>query len=83
MANRSSFYGQISANKRNSFLLAAGVVALFAVLGFTIGYAIVGTPAGAVGVMALALAVGAISGIGDLLQRGQAGARGQRGTTGR
>ena len=64
MANRSSFYGQISANKRNSFLLAAGVVALFAVLGLTIGYALVGTPAGAVGVMALALSVGAISGIG-------------------
>ena len=64
MANRSSFYSQISANKRNSFLLAAGVVALFAVLGLTIGYALVGTPAGAVGVMALALSVGAISGIG-------------------
>ncbi len=64
MANRSSFYGQISANKRNSFLLAAGVVALFAVLGLTIGYALVGSPEGAVGVMALALTVGAISGIG-------------------
>ena len=43
MATRSSFYGQISANKRNSFLLAAVVVALLAVLGFTIGYALVGT----------------------------------------
>jgi heat shock protein HtpX len=64
VANRSSFYGQISANKRNSFLLAAGVVALFAVLGLTIGYALVGTPEGAVGVMALALGIGAISGIG-------------------
>jgi heat shock protein HtpX len=64
VANRSSFYDQISANKRNSFLLALGVVALFAVLGLTIGYAIVGTPAGAVGVMGLALAVGAISGVG-------------------
>jgi heat shock protein HtpX len=64
VANRSSFYDQISANKRNSFLLAVGVVALFAVLGLTIGYAIVGTPVGAVGVMGLALAVGAMSGIG-------------------
>ena len=46
MATRSSFYGQISANKRNSFLLAAFVVAIFAVLGFTIGYAIVGDAGG-------------------------------------
>ena len=58
-----SFYGQISANKRNSFVLAAFVVALFAVLGFTIGYAIVGTPAGGVGAMALALGIGSITGV--------------------
>jgi heat shock protein HtpX len=64
VADRSSFYAQISANKRNSFLLALGVVAIFAVLGFAIGYAIVGSPAGAVGVTALALSVGAISGVG-------------------
>ena len=62
MATR-SFYGQISANKRNSFVLAAFVVALFAVLGFTIGYAIVGTPAGGVGAMALALGIGSITGV--------------------
>jgi heat shock protein HtpX len=60
----SSFYGQISANKRNSFVLAAGVVAIFAVLGLAIGYAIVGSVPGAVGVMGLALAIGSISGIG-------------------
>jgi heat shock protein HtpX len=65
VANRSSFYEQISANKRNSFLLALGVIAIFAVLGFAIGYAIVGSPAGAVGVMGLALAVGAVSGVGS------------------
>jgi heat shock protein HtpX len=64
LADRSSFYAQISANKRNSFLLALGVIAIFAALGLTIGYAIVGTPAGAVGVMALALGIGAISGVG-------------------
>jgi heat shock protein HtpX len=63
-SNRSSFYSQIAGNKRNSFLLAAGVVALFAVLGSTVGYALVGTPEGAVGVMAFALAIGAISGVG-------------------
>ena len=58
-----SFYGQISANKRNSFVLAAFVVAIFAALGFTIGYAIVGTPAGGVGATALALGIGSITGV--------------------
>jgi len=62
---RSSFYGQISSNKRNSFLLAIGVIAVFSVLGLAIGYAIVGTPAGAVGVMGLALTVGVLSGVGS------------------
>ena len=33
--------------------MAAFVVAIFAVLGFTIGYAIFGTPAGGVGALAL------------------------------
>ena len=61
----SSFYGQISANKRNSFLLAFAVTLIFAVLGLAIGYAIVGSPAGAVGVMALALTVGVLSGVGS------------------
>ena len=46
VADRSSFYDQISANKRNSFLLAAFVVVLLGVLGFAIGYAIVGGPDG-------------------------------------
>jgi heat shock protein HtpX len=59
-----SFYGQVSANKRNSFLLALAVVAIFAALGLTIGYAIVGSVPGAIGVMGLALGVGAITGIG-------------------
>jgi len=61
---RSSFYGQISANKRNSFLMAAAVVAILCVLGFAIGYAVIGTPAGGVFATGLALAVGSISGIG-------------------
>ena len=61
----SSFYGQISANKRNSFLLAFAVTLIFAVLGLAIGYAIVGSPAGAIGVMALALTVGVLSGVGS------------------
>ena len=79
MATR-SFYEQISANKRNSFLLALFVVAVFAVLGFTIGYAIVGTPAGGVGALALALGIGSITGIatyfsGDKLVLTVSGAR--------
>ena len=38
-----SFYSQIGANRRNSFLLAAFVVVIFGLLGFTIGYALVGS----------------------------------------
>ena len=64
MATR-SFYSQISANRRNSFLLAAVVVILFGLLGFTIGYALVGSTSGALGVMALALGIGAVSGVGS------------------
>jgi heat shock protein HtpX len=63
VATHSSFYGQISANKRNSFLLAAFVVGLLALLGFTIGYAIVGSPAGGLGALGLALGIGSITGI--------------------
>jgi heat shock protein HtpX len=77
---RSSFYGQISANRRNSFLMAAVVVVLLGLLGFTIGYAIVGSPAGGVAATVLALAIGSISGIatyfsGDKLVLAVSGAR--------
>ncbi len=76
----SSFYGQISANRRNSFLMAGFVVVLLGLLGFTIGYAIVGSPAGGVAATALALAVGSVSGIatyfgGDKLVLTVSGAR--------
>ena len=57
-----SFYGQISANRRNSFLLAALVVALLAVLGLTIGYAVSGSPEGALGVTLVAVGIGGASG---------------------
>lgn len=60
-----SFYTQIGANRRNSFLLAAVVVVLFGLLGFTIGYAIAGSTSGAIAVMAFALGIGAVSGIGS------------------
>ena len=57
-----SFYGQISANRRNSFLMAAFVVALLAVLGLTIGYAVSGLPEGALGVTLVAVGLGGASG---------------------
>jgi len=80
VATRSSFYGQISANKRNSLLMAAFVIAIFALLGFTIGYAMFGTPAGGVATTAFALAIGSISGVatyfgGDKLVLTVSGAR--------
>jgi heat shock protein HtpX len=58
-----SFYGQISANKRNSFLMATFVVAVLGLLGFAIGYAVVGAPEGGIGATGLALAFGSISGV--------------------
>ena len=75
-----SFYAQIGANRRNSFLLAAFVVVVFGLLGFTIGYALVGSTSGALGVMALALGIGGVSGVfsyfsGDKLVLGVSGAR--------
>ncbi len=80
MAHRSSFYDQISANKRNSFLMAAFVVVLLGLLGFAIGYAVLGSAGGGVLATALALSVGAVSGIatyfsGDKLVLAVSGAR--------
>jgi heat shock protein HtpX len=57
-----SFYDQIAANRRNSFLMAAFVVVLLALLGATIGYAVLGTPQGALLVLAFAVVLGAGSG---------------------
>jgi len=59
----STFYSQISGNRRNSLLMAAFVILVFGLLGFTIGYAVVGTPAGGVGATALALTAGGLSGL--------------------
>jgi heat shock protein HtpX len=58
-----SFYNQISANKRNAVLLAAFVVVVLGVLGFAIGFAVVGAPEGGILATGLALAVGSISGL--------------------
>lgn len=59
-----TFYGQIAANKRNSFFLSALVVALFAVLGLAIGYVWTASGPGAAFVMVAAMGVGiAIAGV--------------------
>jgi heat shock protein HtpX len=60
-----TFYSQIAANKRNSFLLTLVIVVLFALLGFSIGYAIGGDVTSALFVMAIALAVGALLSAGS------------------
>jgi heat shock protein HtpX len=60
----STFYDQISANRRKSFLLVLVVVVLLAALGFAIGYALTGDPAGAVATTAIAIAIGLVMGVG-------------------
>ncbi len=79
MATR-TFYDEISANKRNSLLMTAFVVILLGLLGFAIGYAIIGSATGGALVTGLALAVGAISGLvtyysGDKLVLAVSGAK--------
>ena len=54
-----TFYQQVAANRRNSFLMALFVVALLGLLGFAIGYGVFGSPAGGIGVTAVAVGVGA------------------------
>jgi heat shock protein HtpX len=60
-----SFYNQISANRRNSLLLALFVIFLFGVLGFAIGYAISGSSSGAIVVMAVAVLIGGLAAAGS------------------
>ena len=60
----SSFYDQIAANRRNSFLMAALVVVLLGLLGFAIGWAVFGDPSGGVIALVAALGLGGLAGIG-------------------
>ncbi|HET7029752.1 MAG TPA: M48 family metalloprotease [Candidatus Limnocylindrales bacterium] len=60
-----TFYTQIAANRRNSFVLALIVIALFGALGFAIGYAIAGSASGAVAVMIGALLLGGLLSVGS------------------
>jgi heat shock protein HtpX len=59
-----SFYDQIAANRRNSFLMAAFVVVVLGVLGFAIGYAVFGSAAAGLGTTGFALLLGGLSGLG-------------------
>jgi heat shock protein HtpX len=60
-----TFYDQIAANRRNSFLLALAVVALLGALGFSIGYALTGELCGGIGTTLLAVAVGVVVSLGS------------------
>jgi heat shock protein HtpX len=60
----SSFYDQIAANRRNSFLMAALVVALLGLLGFAIGFAVFGSPEGGVLTTGAAVLFGGLAGVG-------------------
>jgi heat shock protein HtpX len=59
-----TFYQQVAANRRNSFLMALLVVVLLGLLGFAIGYVLFGSAAGGVATTLGAVALGVVSGIG-------------------
>ena len=60
-----TFYDQIAANRRNSFLLALAVVLILGALGFSIGYALTGELAGGLGATLFAVAIGLIMSLGS------------------
>ncbi len=76
----STFYSQISANKRNSFLLGLAIVAILGLLGMTIGYALTGSSAGAVSTTVGAVVLGLLASVvsyykGDAIVLAASGAR--------
>jgi heat shock protein HtpX len=60
-----TFYSEISANKRNSLLLAVLVVLLLAALGAAVGYALTGSATGSVGATAIAIVIGLLASLGS------------------
>jgi heat shock protein HtpX len=75
-----TFYAQIGANKRNSFLLALLVVALLGLMGLFIGWGVTGDPRAALPSTAIAIAVGLAAALisyfaGDSLVLTTSGAR--------
>ncbi|MEA2538493.1 MAG: heat shock protein HtpX [Chloroflexota bacterium] len=76
----STFYSQIAANKRNSVLLAIGLILLLAILGLAIGYGLTGSLSGGVSATVLALFVGVLVSLvsyfqGDSIVLAASGAR--------
>ncbi len=76
----STFYSQISANKRDSFLLGLGLVAILGVLGLSIGYALTGSLSGAIGATVVAIVIGLAASMvsyykGDAIVLAASGAR--------
>jgi heat shock protein HtpX len=61
----SSFYDQISANRRNSFLLALVVIVLLSALGFSIGYALTGSAGGGIATTIIAVVIGTLAALGS------------------
>jgi heat shock protein HtpX len=60
-----TFYDQIAANRRNSFLLAVAVIVILGALGFSIGYALTGDPAGGLGTTLVAIVIGLVMSLGS------------------
>jgi len=58
-----TFYQQIGANRRNSVLLAIVVVLILGLLGYVIGFAVMGDPVLALSSMAMAIAVGFVASV--------------------
>jgi heat shock protein HtpX len=61
---RTTFFEQASANRRNSFILAVGVIALLAALGFAIGYAVFAEPVAGFATTGAAVAFGSLTAVG-------------------
>jgi heat shock protein HtpX len=75
-----TFYQQIGANKRNSFLLALSVTVLLGALGLFIGWAVTGDPRAALPSLAIAIALGVVASLfsyyaGDSVVLGVSGAK--------
>ncbi len=60
-----TFYSQIGANKRNSFLLAILVVLFLAALGAAVGYALTGSATGSIGATTIAVVIGLVAALGS------------------
>ncbi len=67
----STFYSQISANKRNSVLLALGLTLLLGALGLTIGYGLSGSVSGGAAALAFALILGIVLSLASYFQGDQ------------